>query len=260
MLPATLRRVFAVSHLRQFSLSAAVRQNHDEFTEKAEQAKAKASKDQQDADDDEQVIGKILTTSLQFVPAYGWTREAVDAGTESLGYPITTSGIVKQADIELIHHHYKSSNLAVETIMKGEEKGFKVGPFIRRNVEKRLRMNAPYLSRWSDAIVIMSYPQNAPQSLHLALDLMDSIWHHAGCTSTDVNWYTKRLSLLAVYKSTELAMISDKSQDFQDTWAFLDRRLDDQKSLSSVLLSPEDAAKVLGAMGTTFQAFLGLKR
>ena len=120
-------------------------------------------------------------------------------------------------------------------------------------------MNAPYLSRWSDAMVIMSYPQNAPQSLHLSLELMDSIWHHAGCKSTDFNWYTKRLSLLAIYKSTELAMMNDKSEDFAETWSFLDRRLADQQSLAT-LPTPEDAAKVASAMGTTLQAFLGLKR
>jgi ubiquinone biosynthesis protein COQ9 len=36
---------------------------------------------------------------------------------------------------------------------------------------------------------------------------MDSLWHFAGDKSTDVNWYTKRISLLAIYKSTEVAMM-----------------------------------------------------
>ena len=41
--------------------------------------------------------------------------------------------------------------------------------------------------------------------------------------STDMNWYTKRLTLLAIYKSSELAMMNDKSDDFKETWEFLDR-------------------------------------
>lgn len=36
---------------------------------------------------------------------------------------------------------------------------------------------------------------------------MDSLWHFAGDKSVDTNWYTKRLSLLAIYKSTEVAMM-----------------------------------------------------
>jgi hypothetical protein len=43
--------------------------------------------------------------------------------------------------------------------------------------------------------------------LYLALQLVDSLWHFAGDKSTDMNWYSKRLSLLAIYKSTELAMM-----------------------------------------------------
>ena len=57
----------------------------------------------------------------------------------------------------------------------------KIGPFVRRNVEKRLRMNGPYINRWSEALVIQANPQYAPQSLELSLKLMDSIWHYAGC-------------------------------------------------------------------------------
>ena len=85
--------------------------------------KAKDAKDTKDADDDEAIRSRILTSSLQFVPAYGWSRDAVEAGTESLGYPPVTSGIVKHADIELIHHHTTGSNNALELAMKAEDKG-----------------------------------------------------------------------------------------------------------------------------------------
>ena len=36
---------------------------------------------------------------------------------------------------------------------------------------------------------------------------MDLMWHHAGCKSTDMNWYTKRLSLLAIYKSSTAPLL-----------------------------------------------------
>lgn len=42
-----------------------------------------------------------------------------------------------------------------------------------------------------------------------------------------MNWYTKRLTLAAVYKSTELFMIQDKSENFKATYEFLDNRLKD---------------------------------
>jgi hypothetical protein len=46
------------------------------------------------------------------------------------------------------------------------------------------------------------------------------------------DWYTKRAVLAGVYTSTELFMLTDASDNFADTWAFLDRRLEDVVTLS----------------------------
>ena len=73
-------------------------------------------------------------------------------------------------------------------------------------------MNVPYISKWPEALAIMSYPQNALSSLELGLELVDSMWHASGDKSVDINWYTKRVSLYGIYKSTELAMMQDKSE------------------------------------------------
>jgi ubiquinone biosynthesis protein COQ9 len=42
-----------------------------------------------------------------------------------------------------------------------------------------------------------------------------------------LNWYTKRLTLAAIYKSTEIFMIQDNSENFKDTIQFLDNRFND---------------------------------
>lgn len=44
--------------------------------------------------------------------------------------------------------------------------------------------------------------------------------------SLQFNYYTKRVTLGLVYGSTELFMVQDKSEDFEKTWKFLDRRLE----------------------------------
>ena len=86
------------------------------------------------------------------------------------------------------------------------------------------------------------------------------MWHAAGDKSVDINWYTKRVTLYGIYKSTELAMMQDKSEGYTETLAFLDRRFEDSKSLHDIFGSPDDAVKVLGAIGSTVQAVLGMRR
>ncbi|KUF98626.1 hypothetical protein AM588_10009402 [Phytophthora nicotianae] len=64
--------------------------------------------------------------------------------------------------------------------------------------------------------------------------LSDEIWYFAGDKSTDLSWYTKRAILTGIYASTELFMLNDKSPNFQDTWAFLDRRVDETIQLGEL--------------------------
>jgi len=78
---------------------------------------------------------------------------------------------------------------------------------------------------------VMSLPQNVGGSVAELARLADEMWYLAGDRSVDFSWYTKRATLSAVYASTEVFMTTDKSEDFQDTWEFLDRRLGDVHSL-----------------------------
>ena len=133
--------------------------------------------------------------------------------------------------------------------------------FLRKHCENRLRMNVPYMGQWANALALMSLPENAPKSLNYGLELVDTMWFHAGDKSLDYNWYSKRLMLLGVYKSTELAMMQDESADFSQTWQFLDRRFEDVHDLSGILKGgPEDVGKMINSLGTTFKAIVGMPR
>lgn len=48
-----------------------------------------------------------------------------------------------------------------------------------------------------------------------------------------MNWYTKRAALTGIYNTTELVMLQDSSPDFQDTWSFLDNRIQDVVNMAT---------------------------
>ena len=66
---------------------------------------------------------------------------------------------------------------------------------------------------------------NIPHASKGFYKTIDLIWKLAGDNSTDFNFYTKRLTLAAVYSSTILFWLNDNSLNKQDTSNFLDRRL-----------------------------------
>jgi ubiquinone biosynthesis protein COQ9 len=53
------------------------------------------------------------------------------------------------------------------------------------------------------------------------------MWRLAGDNATDLNYYTKRATLAAVYATTLIVWLDDESEGQAETKAFLDRRIDD---------------------------------
>ena len=81
----------------------------------------------------------------------------------------------------------------------------------------------------------MAQPSHVPASLKELSLLADEIYFLAGDKAVDPTWYTKRASLSLIYASSELFMTTDRSAEFAETRAFLQRRLNESKSAGSML-------------------------
>lgn len=98
---------------------------------------------------------------------------------------------------------------------------------IRRLVTFRLDAIGPAEEALRRALAIMAMPQNVAQSLAMGWRSADAMWRLAGDTATDLNHYSKRGILAALYASTLLIFVDDRSEGKAETLAFLDRRISD---------------------------------
>jgi ubiquinone biosynthesis protein COQ9 len=73
---------------------------------------------------------------------------------------------------------------------------------------------------------LFALPMHAADGAKAIWGTADRIWTALGDTSQDLNWYTKRATLSAVYGSTVLYWLGDTSPGNQATWDFLGRRID----------------------------------
>ena len=76
------------------------------------------------------------------------------------------------------------------------------------------------------ALAIMALPQNSVRAARLGWRSADVMWRAAGDSATDLNHYSKRLTLAAVYAATLLVFVDDESEDWADSRTFLDRRIE----------------------------------
>lgn len=93
-------------------------------------------------------------------------------------------------------------------------------------VEARLTLLARDREALRRAQAILAMPRNAAHAAKLGWRAADSMWRAAGDESTDLNHYSKRLTLAGVYAATLLVFVNDESEGHAETHAFLARRIE----------------------------------
>ncbi|CCG81831.1 Putative uncharacterized protein [Taphrina deformans PYCC 5710] len=170
---------------------------------------------------------------MHHVPEQGFTIAAIERGATDSGHLEITRNLFTRGSFDLIRFHLYRERMNLHNYKSELEAEKGVGKKIRHLCYQRLRANQPYIDHWQDALAVMSMPANVPASLQELHDLSDEMWHLVDDQSADMAWYTKRMSLSTVYASTDMFMTQDKSENFQNTWEFLDRRLNEVHTIGS---------------------------
>jgi ubiquinone biosynthesis protein COQ9 len=74
------------------------------------------------------------------------------------------------------------------------------------------------------------------------------MWSAAGDDARDASYYTKRSLLAAVWTATFLFWLEDRSDDFKDTWAFLERRIDNVMQVGKLRARFDDFLQSFGRL------------
>ncbi|WP_420569321.1 COQ9 family protein [Thalassovita sp.] len=194
----------------------------------------------------------LLDAALNHVAFDGWSAETFQAAVTDTGTSMALARAIcprGAADLAVAYHQRGDRQMVERfkaldsTQMRYSEK---VAALVRCRIEAADDKEAV-----RRGTTLFALPQHAPEGARLIWNTCDLIWNTLGDSSDDVNWYTKRATLSGVYGSTVLFWLGDDSLDNQDTWEFLDRRIDDvmrfekfkagvrnNKALSALLAGP----------------------
>ena len=189
----------------------------------------------------------ILAATLNHVPFDGWSlvslqRGAADTGLDDAAAVRAFPRGVSQA-IEL-HSQFADEKMAA-ALAALDPSSLRVRDRAATAVKLRLEAHAAEREAIRRALTYLAQPQHGPLALRCLYRTVDTIWYAAGDTATDFNFYTKRALLAGVYGSTVLYWLNDKSEDFADTWRFLDRRIADAMRLPKLTGSLRELAQRL---------------
>jgi len=171
----------------------------------------------------------LIDAALPHVPFDGWTLAALRHAAADAGLDIAaaTQAFPGGGRDMVAHFSAVSDRRMLEALEKMDLTSMGMTDRVRRAVRVRLEQAEPHREAVARSIAFFALPQNALLGATLLHRTVDAIWHAAGDTATDWNWYSKRALLAGVLSATVLCWLNDGSEGRVETWAFLDRRLAD---------------------------------
>jgi ubiquinone biosynthesis protein COQ9 len=189
---------------------------------------------------------RILAAALPLVVFDGWTMGTLEAAAKSLG--LTMADVTKAFPagvVDAVTYHSMQADEAMVATLRSDYHlpSMKVRERIATAVMVRLRQQAPHREAVRRATAFLKMPWNMPAATKALYATVDAMWREAGDTSTDYNFYTKRLLLSKVYLATLPVWLDDNSPDLAATEAFLRRRIE------NVMQIEKFKARAKGAIG-----------
>ena len=176
---------------------------------------------------------RIFESALLHAAFDGWTRRTllnaaadagIDAGTARRLFPRGGDGLLAWLD--------DWADRRMLAAVEGEDLALlPVRRRIARLVRARLEPLSPHREAMRRAALANGLPGNLATSTRALWRTVDLTWHAAGlggsAAAQGFSYYSRRATVAAVVGATFLYWLEDRSEGSADTWAFLDRRIED---------------------------------
>lgn len=170
---------------------------------------------------------QIIMRALVHVPFDGWSQDVLNRSAIEEGFDSSYGWrLFPQGTLEAVA--FWSSLLDQEMLdALPLPENLRVREKVTLAIRTRLSLLVPYREAARKTATFLSLPHHIGRGTRLLYETVNKVWYYAGDRSTDYNFYTKRALLAWVYSTTFIYWLQDHSDDFEKTWVFLDRRVEE---------------------------------
>lgn len=165
--------------------------------------------------DTEKVL-HFLLTQKHFL---GWKTSIANAAAKELNLKIKFNN---KKELLAAYKQYVAT-LLLEKLSKLNIDNFRTG----QKIQAALQIKIDIIDQWKEAEKLAIQSTDFSSQLQYTASLSDKIWRWAGDTSTDYNFYTKRLILGGIMMSSQIFWLEDSSQSSEKTKEFIQNRIDE---------------------------------
>jgi len=173
----------------------------------------------------------LLDAAEVHVPFDGWSQTTFDAAVAEVGMnPAHAKTLCPRGVADLaVAYHLRGDARMVVALDADDLDDMRFRDRVAHAIRVRLADADKEIVRRGSALFAL--PHMAADGAKLIWGTADAVWTALGDTSNDVNWYTKRATLSAVYGSVVLFWLGDDGTGLDD---FIDRRIDNVMQFEKV--------------------------
>ncbi len=170
---------------------------------------------------------QVLDAALVHVPFDGWTETTLRAAIADSGVDnVLARSLYPRGGVDLaLAYHRRGDAMMRDRLAQTDLAALRYRDRIATAIRFRLEAveDKEAVRRGATLFALPNYSADGARAVW---GTADAIWSALGDSSRDINWYTKRATLSAVYSATVLFWLGDDSLNHQATWDFLDRRIE----------------------------------
>jgi ubiquinone biosynthesis protein COQ9 len=187
----------------------------------------------------------ILRSSLEPISKSGWNLQSLYQGATSLGYD---SAMVDYAFPQGLIQAFEKLNMLFDQDMLHELQKLplaemKVTAKVTAALQIRFRLMDSYKPAFRAITSAYLYPPRPDLISQSAYQTASCIWYGIEDTSTDFNYYTKRLLLSTVYGLTFSYWIAKEDSELEKTYEFMEKRLQEVTQIPKVKAQVKSSIK-----------------
>lgn len=170
---------------------------------------------------------KLARASLVHVPFDGWSEATLAAAAADIGIDLALARVhMPRGGVDLALAAHRLGDVALrETAADLDLGALRFRERITTLVMLRLEA-AGDREVVRAATALLALPHLVAEGARAIWGTVDLIWELAGDQADGLSWYSKRMTLSAVYSATVLYWIGDESEGAAETRAFLERRIE----------------------------------
>lgn len=161
----------------------------------------------------------------------GWSQQALEKAAKDIGLEPGYLGVMYPGGIAEFTNEFvdECNNTAFNKTKNEDFKKLRTTQKVEELIYQRI---ATYHRELGDLNRLRKFAGYSANPAHVAgsarniYDFASDVWYSLNDKSTDISYYTKRLSLSAIYTKSMLYSLGDKSDNLQQTRKFIQKSID----------------------------------